>query len=103
MSDRFMANWLARPKVRHGLGYLLVASVGLAFVAARIFLPPSPGNHVLLVLRHRHHLLVCGNWTRRSLLEGQSFTDSSALGTRSHGGESLRVTDFLKYQCHRML
>jgi transcriptional regulator with GAF, ATPase, and Fis domain len=39
MSDRFMANWLARPKLRHTLGYLLaVASVGLAFVAARTFL-----------------------------------------------------------------
>jgi transcriptional regulator with GAF, ATPase, and Fis domain len=39
MSDRFIANWLARPKLRYSLGYLLaVASVGLAFVAARTFL-----------------------------------------------------------------
>jgi len=39
MSDQFLANWLARPKLRHALGYLLaVASVGLAFVAARTFL-----------------------------------------------------------------
>src|SRR2546423_242387 len=39
MSDQFIANWLARPKPRHALGYLLsVASVGLAFLAARIFL-----------------------------------------------------------------
>src|SRR5258707_9815345 len=39
MSDQFIANWLARPKLRHGLGYLLaVASVGLAFVSARTFL-----------------------------------------------------------------
>src|SRR6201989_445227 len=39
MSDQFIANWIARPKLRHALGYLLaVASVGLAFVAARTFL-----------------------------------------------------------------
>jgi transcriptional regulator with GAF, ATPase, and Fis domain len=39
MFDQFMANWLARPKLPQALGYLLaVASVGLAFVAARIFL-----------------------------------------------------------------
>jgi transcriptional regulator with GAF, ATPase, and Fis domain len=39
MSDQFIANWLARPKLRPALGYLLaVASVGLAFVAARTFL-----------------------------------------------------------------
>src|SRR5258707_15138682 len=39
MSDQFIANWLARPKLRHALGYLLaVASVGLAFVVARTFL-----------------------------------------------------------------
>lgn len=39
MSAQFIANWLARPKLRHALGYLLaVASVGLAFVAARTFL-----------------------------------------------------------------
>src|SRR5580692_1041482 len=39
MSDPFMAHWLARPKLRHTLGYLVaVASVGLAFVAARTFL-----------------------------------------------------------------
>jgi transcriptional regulator with GAF, ATPase, and Fis domain len=39
MSDQFIANWLARPKRRHALGYLLaVASVGLALVAARTFL-----------------------------------------------------------------
>src|SRR5690242_12707071 len=39
MSDRFIANWLVRPKFRSALGYLLaVASVGLAFVAARTFL-----------------------------------------------------------------
>jgi uncharacterized membrane protein YoaK (UPF0700 family) len=39
MSDRFMANWLVGPKLRHALGYLLaVASMGLAFVAARTFL-----------------------------------------------------------------
>jgi len=39
MSDRFIANWLARPKRRPALRYLLaVASVGLAFVAARTFL-----------------------------------------------------------------
>ncbi|PYX49546.1 MAG: hypothetical protein DMG79_08385 [Acidobacteria bacterium] len=39
MSDQFIANWLARPKPRRALGYLLsVASVGLAFLAARIFL-----------------------------------------------------------------
>jgi transcriptional regulator with GAF, ATPase, and Fis domain len=39
MSGQFIANWNARPKLRHSLGYLLaVASVGLAFVAARTFL-----------------------------------------------------------------
>ena len=39
MSDRFIVNWHARPKLRHALGYLLaVASEGLAFVAARAFL-----------------------------------------------------------------
>src|ERR1700735_475656 len=39
MSDHFIANWLARPKLRQALGYLMaVASVGLAFVGARIFL-----------------------------------------------------------------
>jgi len=39
MFDQFIANWLARPKLRHALEYLLaVASVGLAFVAARTFL-----------------------------------------------------------------
>jgi len=39
MSDQFIANWLARPRLRHALGYLLaVSSVGLAFVAARTFL-----------------------------------------------------------------
>ena len=39
MSDQFMASWLARPKLRNALGYLLaVASVGLALVAARTFL-----------------------------------------------------------------
>src|ERR1700722_18069120 len=39
MSDRFIANWLARPKLRHALRYsLAVDSVGLALVAARIFL-----------------------------------------------------------------
>src|ERR1700745_590659 len=39
MSDQFIANWLRRPKLRHAFGYLLaVASVGLAFVAARTFL-----------------------------------------------------------------
>src|ERR1700758_1311180 len=39
MSYQFLANWLRRPKVRHSVGYLLaVASVGLAFLAARTFL-----------------------------------------------------------------
>jgi hypothetical protein len=39
MSDQFIANWFARLKLRHALGYLLaVASVGLAFVAVRTFL-----------------------------------------------------------------
>jgi transcriptional regulator with GAF, ATPase, and Fis domain len=39
MSDQFIANWFARLKLRHALGYLLaVASVGLALVAARTFL-----------------------------------------------------------------
>src|SRR3954454_23524004 len=39
MSDQFITNWLARPKLRHALGYLLaLVSVGLAFVAARTFL-----------------------------------------------------------------
>jgi transcriptional regulator with GAF, ATPase, and Fis domain len=39
MSDRFIANSLARPRLRHAFGYLLaVASVGLAFVVARTFL-----------------------------------------------------------------
>ena len=39
MSDQFMASWLARPRLRNALGYLLaVASVGLALVAARTFL-----------------------------------------------------------------
>jgi len=39
MSDQFMASWLARPKLRNALGYLLaVACVGLALVAARTFL-----------------------------------------------------------------
>src|SRR6201993_3505650 len=39
MSDKFKANWLRRPKLRQAFGYLLaVASVGLAFVAARTFL-----------------------------------------------------------------
>jgi transcriptional regulator with GAF, ATPase, and Fis domain len=39
MSDQFIADWLRRPKLRHAIGYLLaVASVGLAFVAARTFL-----------------------------------------------------------------
>jgi transcriptional regulator with GAF, ATPase, and Fis domain len=39
MTDQSIANWLARPKLRHALGYLLaVASVGLAFVVARTFL-----------------------------------------------------------------
>src|SRR6266700_1563904 len=39
MSDQFIANWRARPKLRPALGYLLaVASVGLAFLAARTFL-----------------------------------------------------------------
>jgi transcriptional regulator with GAF, ATPase, and Fis domain len=39
MSNQFIANWLGRPKLRNALGYLLaVASVGLAFVAARTFL-----------------------------------------------------------------
>jgi transcriptional regulator with GAF, ATPase, and Fis domain len=39
MSDQFIASWLAPPKLRPALRYLLaVASVGLAFVAARTFL-----------------------------------------------------------------
>ena len=39
MSDQFIAKWRARPKLRPALGYLLaVASVGLAFLAARTFL-----------------------------------------------------------------
>ena len=39
MSDQFIANWIARPKLRRVLGYFLaVASVGLAFLAARTFL-----------------------------------------------------------------
>src|ERR1700756_1251079 len=39
MSDKFKANWLRRPKLRQAFAYLLaVASVGLAFVAARTFL-----------------------------------------------------------------
>jgi len=39
MSDQFIANWRARRKLRPALGYLLaVASVGLAFLAARTFL-----------------------------------------------------------------
>src|SRR3954464_11247764 len=39
MSDQFITNWLARPKLRPALRYFLaLASLGLAFVAARTFL-----------------------------------------------------------------
>jgi transcriptional regulator with GAF, ATPase, and Fis domain len=39
MSDQFIAKWVRRPKLGHTFGYLMaVASVGLAFVAARTFL-----------------------------------------------------------------
>jgi transcriptional regulator with GAF, ATPase, and Fis domain len=39
MSDRFITTWLARPRLRRALRYLAaVASVGLAFAAARTFL-----------------------------------------------------------------
>jgi transcriptional regulator with GAF, ATPase, and Fis domain len=39
MSDQFIANWLARPKLRPALRYLLaVTSVSLAFIAAWTFL-----------------------------------------------------------------
>jgi transcriptional regulator with GAF, ATPase, and Fis domain len=39
MSDQFIAKWVRRPKLGHTFGYLMaMASVGLAFVAARTFL-----------------------------------------------------------------